>query len=81
VNTRRLSKRDVETLLRDYDQDPVAALTVALRVVLRLPDAAWEELVDACDLSDDRRRALAARDVDALDRLAMDLNEERGSSV
>ena len=77
----RLSKRDVETLLRDYDDDPVAALTVALRLALGRSDASWEEMIDASDMGDDRRRALLAHDPDALDSLAMELNEARGSSL
>jgi hypothetical protein len=75
---RRLSKRDVEILLRDYDVDPVTALTAALRVVLHLPGAQWAELLDASGLPPGRRAALAAEQVAALDDLVAELNEERG---
>ena len=73
----RLTKRDVEVLLRDYDSDPVGALTVALRIVSRRPDAQWAELLDGCSLSDARRAALAVLEQDALDDLLTELNEER----
>ncbi|MGD9702195.1 MAG: hypothetical protein AB7Q42_13475 [Acidimicrobiia bacterium] len=72
-----LRKRDVEALLGRFDDDPVGALTTALRKVLDRPDATWEELLDAAGLPDDRRRALAHSDQDALDELARDLNELR----
>jgi hypothetical protein len=67
----------VEALLRDYDIDPVPALTAALRVVLQLPDATWPELVDASGLAPDRRRALVGGEVGALDDLVAELNEQR----
>jgi hypothetical protein len=73
----RLTKRHVEVLLRDYDSDPVGALTVALRIVLRLPQAGWDELVGATGLGADRRRALVAGETAALDELLAELNERR----
>lgn len=76
--TRRLAKRDVERLLGGYDTDPVGALTVALRVVLVRPGASFDELLAVADLPLERRSALAARDLDALDDLARELNELRG---
>ena len=72
-----LRKRDVEALLDRFDDDPVGALTIALRRVLGRPDATWLELLEAAPLSPDRRQALAATDQDALDALARDLNELR----
>ncbi len=72
-----LRKRDVEVLLDCFDDDPVGALTVALRRVLGRPDATWLELLDAAPVSPDRRQALAAADPDALDTLARELNELR----
>jgi hypothetical protein len=75
---RRLSKRDVEALLRDYDADPVRALTAALSIVLGRPGSAWHDLISTAPFGDERRRALAARDTRALDSLAAELNEERG---
>ena len=72
-----LRKRDVEALLDRYDDDPVGALTIALRRVLAQPEATWLELLDAAPVSAERRRALAAHDQDALDTLARELNELR----
>ena len=74
---RRLTKRHVEVLLRDYDADPIGALSVALRIVLRRPHAGWEELVGASGLGTDRRRALVAGETAALDELLAELNEGR----
>ena len=73
----RLRKRDVEALLDCFDDDPVGALTVALRRVLGRPDATWPALLEAAPLSPDRRQALADADQDALDALARELNELR----
>ena len=72
-----LRKRDVEALLDRFDDDPVGALTIALRRVLGRPEATWSELLAAAPLSPDRRQALAAGDQDALDALARELNELR----
>ena len=72
-----LRKRDVEALLDRFDDDPVGALTIAMRRVLGRPDATWLELLAAAPVSRDRRRALAAADQDALDELARELNELR----
>ena len=72
-----LRKRDVEALLDRFDDDPVGALTIALRRLLGRPDATWPELLDAAPLSPDRRHALASADQDALDALAGELNELR----
>jgi hypothetical protein len=69
----RLRKRDVERLLDTYDADPVAALTVALRVALDRPDASYPDLI--ADLPE--REALAENDSSAMDRLATTLNELR----
>ena len=73
----RLAKRDVEALLREYDADPVAALTRALRVVLGRADATWVELLDLAPLTEARRRLLRTGDPAALDELAAELNEQR----
>ncbi|HEY5874522.1 MAG TPA: hypothetical protein VIT64_04445 [Ilumatobacteraceae bacterium] len=72
-----LRKRDVEALLDRFDDDPLGALTVALRRVLGRPEATWLELLDAAPMSPERRQALAAADQDALDELARELNELR----
>ena len=74
---RRLNKRAVETLLREFDRDPVGALTTSLRIVLDRPDADFDELIAQADLADQRRQRLLQRHPDALDALAAELNERR----
>lgn len=74
---KRLTKRDVETLLAGYDADPVEALTVALRRVVDQPDATWPDLLAAAPLTDTRRAALLLGEQGALDELAAELNELR----
>jgi hypothetical protein len=69
----RLTKRQAEELLSGLDECPVAALTVALRIVLDRPHTDWPGLVE--DLPDGA--ALAAGDLEACDRLAKRLNELR----
>jgi hypothetical protein len=73
----RLKKTHVEQLLADYDTDPVAALSVALRIVLDMPDAEWAALLAATPLDATRRRLLIASDESSLDQLAAELNERR----
>lgn len=73
-----LRKAEVERLLRDYDPDPLAALTDALRIVLDAPAATWAELVGRAAFDDERRALLLAGDQSALDGLAAELNEQRG---
>ena len=73
----QLRKRDAERLLNSYDIDPVAALTVALRISLDWPDASWSQLLDAAPIHDARRRLLATADQASLDALAAELNERR----
>jgi len=72
-----LTKTQVERLLTAYDADPIGALTVALRRVLRLPQATWPELLAAAPIDADRRRLLLSDDQASLDRLAAELNERR----
>ena len=64
-------------LLGTYDQDPVAALTRALRSVLERPDGGWPELVGAAGFTDSRAAALLLGEQRALDDLAAELNELR----
>jgi hypothetical protein len=63
----------VEALLATYDDDPVGALTAALRVALDRPTADIGELLVAAGLGVDVMDDVAARD-----RLVRDLNELRG---
>jgi len=74
----RLKKVHVEALLRDFDGDPVGALTVALRVALDRPRAEWSELLAAAPVPATRRSRLQAGEQAALDALAAELNEARG---
>jgi len=73
----RLKKTQVERLLTDYDADPVAALSAALRIVLAAPDAEWADLLAAAPLDDTRRQLLIDGDEASLDQLAAELNERR----
>jgi hypothetical protein len=72
-----LKKTDVERLLADYDDDPLGALTTALRSALQMRDATWAELLAAAPLDAGRRQLLLSGDEAALDRLAAELNERR----
>ena len=74
----RLKKAHVEALLRDYDTDPIGALTTALRVVLDQPGGEWKSLLSTAKLSEPRRERLQAGEQGALDELAGELNEARG---
>jgi hypothetical protein len=73
----RLRKTDVEALLAGYDEDPVGALTTALRVTLERPDLEWTALVKLAGFSCARRIRLQGNDPEALDELAAELNELR----
>ncbi len=73
----RLKKTQVERLLGDYDADPVAALSAALRVVLDMPDDDWPALLAAAQLDAARRQQLLDVDASSLDQLAAELNERR----
>ncbi|MGB8860775.1 MAG: hypothetical protein WCC60_16065 [Ilumatobacteraceae bacterium] len=73
----RLRKSDVEVLLDTYDADPVAALTLALRVALDEPTMEWTALVKLAGFSCARRIRLQGVDPAALDELAAELNELR----
>ena len=73
----RLKKADATALLDRYDDDPVAALTTALRVALDRPDLDWTALVKLAGFSCARRIRLQGNDPVALDELAAELNELR----
>jgi hypothetical protein len=73
----RLAKRDVERLLADYDTEPVAALSRALRRLLDRPHATWPELIATARFADARRDALLAGDEATMDGLVRELNERR----
>lgn len=73
----RLKKTHAERLLADYDGDPVAALTTALRIVVDMPEATWAQLLAAAPIDDGRRQRLHSADQASLDQLAAELNERR----
>jgi predicted pyridoxine 5'-phosphate oxidase superfamily flavin-nucleotide-binding protein len=72
-----LRKRDVERMMADYDHDPVAALTTALRTTLDQPDLEWTALVKMAGFDCARRIRLQAGETVALDELLVELNEQR----
>ena len=72
-----MRKTDAEQLLADYDTDPVAALTAALRIILDMPGADWVTLIAAAPIDPTRRRLLFDFDETSLDGLASELNERR----
>ncbi len=75
---RQLNKNDVETLLRNYDTNPVLALTTALQIVLGLPFGSWSDLILAMPIANSRQHHLIAHDPHHLDQLVKELNELRG---
>jgi len=77
----RLGKRDVEQMLQTYDDDPVAALGVALAKVLDVDDTTWPMLVARAGFAPERASALLDREPRALDALARELNELRDLAV
>lgn len=77
-DARRLSKREVESLLDTYDANPHLALTTAMRIALGRPHATLETLLLCTPLDAQWRNGVMAGDVAALDRLAATLNETRG---
>lgn len=72
-----LAKRDVTTLLADYDLDPVAALEAALQTCTGFVHGDWPRLVARLDPRLEHRTGLLARETSALDWLAGWLNEAR----
>ena len=74
---RRLSKSDVEVLMRDIDFDPNGALAAALGKVLGRPHSTFEALVTIAPIDPAWRSGLIAGHAAALDRLASHLNELR----
>jgi len=64
-------------MLAGYDDDPVATLTTALRIVLDRRDATWPELIGQLPYTDTRRTALLLGEERTLDALVAELNERR----
>jgi len=72
-----LRKSDVERMFALYDDDPVGALTVAMRIALDAPDLDWTALVKAANFTCAKRIRLQAGEAATLDELARELNETR----
>ena len=64
-------------MLDAYDDDPVTALTAALRLAVEAPGATWDELLVIAPFDLRRAARLRAGDIDALDSLFAELNELR----
>ena len=74
---RVLTKRDVENLMNNYDDNPQQALTYALRIATGMPNASWKTLVSHASPDPDHRELLYGADQSSLDKLAQQLNERR----
>ena len=74
---RTLTKRDVEDLMNDYDDNPQQALMFALRIATGLPNASWKTLVNHASPDPDHRELLYGANQACLDQLAQQLNERR----
>jgi hypothetical protein len=72
-----LSKRDIEVLLDEYDNDPVGAVSVALRKLIDDHDAPWHVLVAGVPESVASRSLLEDHDISALDAVVKHLVENR----
>jgi len=64
-------------MLDSYDDDPVTALTAALRLTVEAPGATWDELLVIAPFDPARAARLRAGEVGALDELFVELNELR----
>lgn len=72
---RTLKKHEAESMLKSFDDDPIASLTRAMRIATGFPHATWEHLVSMLRGHD--REALLREETVALDLLAAELNETR----
>jgi hypothetical protein len=75
---RKLSKRDVEALLSEYDNNPVGALHQALRVLLTDCPSDWNAAIGLLDIDDANKQSLRDGNIAALDSLAKHFVETRG---
>jgi len=75
---RKLSKRDIEALLGQYDNDPVDALHTALRILIPMCPDDWNTTVALLSVSEEQKTALCAGKIEALDSLVKQLVETRG---
>ena len=74
---RVLTKRDVENLMNNYDDNPQQALTHALRIATGMPNASWKTLIDLCFTDTQQSELLQTLDQQSLDQLVRQLNEGR----
>jgi hypothetical protein len=74
---RLLTKREVETLMNNYDAHPQKALASALRIAIGMPHASWQSLIDSIETDDHQHALLSGLDQQSLDQLAQRLNEFR----
>lgn len=77
--SRLLAKRDVERLMAEIDVSPVTAVLRALRIVIGRPDASWNTAISMYCKLDARYEQLCRFSTSALDVLARELNETRGT--
>ena len=74
---RALTKRDVEDLMNNFDDNPQQALTHALRIVTGMPNASWKSLIAQVSPDPEHRELFYKADQQCLDQLARHLNEQR----
>ena len=74
---RALTKRDVEDLMNNFDDNPQQALTHALRIVTGMPNASWRSLIAHIYSDLEHRELFYKADQQCLDQLARHLNEQR----
>ena len=79
VNSRLLTKRDVESLLTKIDDSPIVAVLDALRIVIGYSNASWETAITMYCHFDGRESDLFSMDSASVDSLATELNETRGA--
>jgi hypothetical protein len=77
IAMRKLSKRDVEALLVEYDNNPIASLHAALGVLIPNCPASWEEAVDLLPIDEHQKQLLRHRNIEQLDALVKQLVETR----
>ena len=75
---RKLSKRDVEVLLGEYDINPVEALHTALRVLIPSCPEDWHAAISLLSVGEETKNDLCAGNIEALDSLVKQLVETRG---
>ncbi len=74
---RALTKRDVEDLMNNFDDNPQQALTHALRIVTGMPNASWKSLIAHIYSDLEHRELFYKADQQSLDQLVRQLNEGR----